>query len=152
MMVRRERAEILFVACRTRAETLALGAETPADLPASVCANTQAWGGCSPDILGGILRVSGAAKTPATWVIPGGDSAPTKMTTHLGDSRSEAEHHRNSWAELCSARAESPVPLGQSLRPSHSSTMRLSHRCRTEQSRKFWAELCSICPGRRLRP
>ena len=60
--------------------------------------------------------VPGEAETPATWVIPGGDSAPTKMTTHLGDSRSEAEHHRNSWAELCSVRAESPAP-GRSLRP-----------------------------------
>ena len=66
--------------------------------PASVCANTHAWGGCSPDILGGTLCVSGVAETPATWVIPGGDSAPTKMTTHLGDSRSEAEHHRNLWS------------------------------------------------------
>ena len=54
--------------------------------------------------------VSGVAETPATWVIPGGDSAPTKMTTHLGDSRSEAEHHQNLWAELCScSRAETPA-------------------------------------------
>ncbi|CAA3018948.1 Hypothetical predicted protein, partial [Olea europaea subsp. europaea] len=47
-------------------------AETPVDLPDSVCANTQAWGGCYPDILGGTrvfrawrrLRPPGA-ETPA---------------------------------------------------------------------------------------
>ena len=63
-----------------------------------------------PRYFGQNTYVPGAAETPATWVIPGGDSAPTKMTTHLGDSRSEAEHHQNLWAELCSARVESPAP------------------------------------------
>ena len=48
-----------------------------------------------PGYFGRNTCVLGAAETPATWVIPGGDSAPTKMTTHLGDSSSEAEHHRN---------------------------------------------------------
>ena len=62
-----------------------------------------------PGHFGRNTRVPGAAETPAVWVIPGGDSAPTKMTTHLGDSSSEAEHHRKSWVELCSARVESPV-------------------------------------------
>ena len=65
---------------------------------------------------------SGSGGDSGLWVIPGGDSAPTKMTTHLGDSRSEAEHHRNLWAELRSVRAESPA-FGRSLRPAHSSTM-----------------------------
>ena len=73
-------------------------AETPVDLPALVCENILAWGGCSPDILGGTLCVSGVAETPATWVIPGGDSAPTKMTTHLPIFWREAEHHRNLWS------------------------------------------------------
>ena len=75
-----------------------------------------------PGYFGRNTCVPGVAETPATWVIPGGDSAPTKMTTHLGDSRSEAEHHRNLWAELRSVRAESPAS-GRSLRPAHSSTM-----------------------------
>ena len=54
--------------------------------------------------------VPGAAETPATWVIPGGDSAPTKMTTHLGDSSSEAELHRNfvGGALLCKGGVSGP--------------------------------------------
>ena len=89
--------------------------------------------------------VPGAAETPATWVIPGGDSAPTKMATHLGDSRSEAEHHRSLWAELCSVKAESPAQ-GRSLRSAHNSTMLASRRCWTELNRKFWAELLFHMP------
>ena len=100
-------------------------AETLVDLPALVCANILAWGGCFPDILGETLCVLGAAETPATWVIPGGDSAPTKMTTHLGDSRSEAEHHRNLWGGtlfLLKGGNSGPSQDGVSG-PSHSSTM-----------------------------
>ena len=71
-----------------------------------------------PGYFGRNTCVPGVAETVATWVIPGRDSAPTKMTTHLGDSRSEAEHHRNLWAELCSARAESPaLPREESPAP-----------------------------------
>ena len=100
-------------------------AETPVDLPALVCANTLAWGGCSPDILGGTLCVLGAAETPATWVIPGGDSAPTKMITHLPILWREAEHHRNLWSGtlfLSQGRKLRSFP-GRNLRTYHSSTM-----------------------------
>ena len=101
-----------------------------------------------PGYFGWNTCVPGAAETPATWVILGGDSAPTKMTTHLGDSRSEAEHHWNLWGGtlfLLKGGNFGPSQGGVSG-PSHSSTMRLSHRCRTELSRKFWAELLFHMP------
>ena len=156
-MVRRERVEILIVACRNRVETPSLGstkAETPVGLLASVCANTQTWGGCSPDILGGTLCVSGVAETPATWVIPGGDSAPTKMTTHLGDSRTEAEHHRNLWGGtlfLLWGGNSGPSQGGVSG-PPHSSTMGQAAGVERNLTGSSGRNFCSTCPGRRLRP
>ena len=65
-------------------------AETPADSLAVMSVDTD-MGQMFPRYFGQNTCLPGVAETPDTWVIPGRDSAPTKMATHLDDSRSEAE-------------------------------------------------------------
>ena len=73
--------------------------------------NPRVWYERSPEILGGTLCVQGVAETPVYWVIPGGDSDPTKRSPHHHLCRSGAEHNRNCGTDFL-PEADTPASQG----------------------------------------